>query len=227
MEIRIEHLIEGAKVAKGLVVIIDVFRATTTAAYVMNNGAEKIIPVNSLEQAFEMKRRNPDYILMGERNGLKVKGFDYGNSPFEIINIDFASKTVIMTTSAGTKGIVYAKDANEIILGSFVSANSVVNYIKDENPEIVTLVALGEAGIESTDEDELCAKYIKNLLEGNNPDFENIKNYLKNYNSALKFFDINKPKFPEGDFDCAMDLDRFNFILKVIEIDNYRVIVKL
>lgn len=227
MEIITESLIEGAKKAIGLTVIIDVFRASTTSAYVMNNGAEKIIPVGCLEEAFKLKKKNPEYILMGERKGLKVKGFDYGNSPYEIKDVDFKGKTVILTTSSGTQGIVNTKNSGEIILGNFVNATSIINYIKQKNPKTVTLVAMGSEGREITDEDELCARYIKESLEGKSPDFNEIKHYLRNYKSALKFFDKNKPEFPEEDFNCAMDIDRFKFVLKVVKKDNNIMILKI
>ena len=158
MEIIIEGLIEGAKRAKGLTVVIDVFRAFTTAAFVMNNGAEKIIPVGKLEEAFGLKKKHPNYILMGERNNLKVEGFDYGTSPFEIKNINFTGKTVIMTTHSGTQGIVNAKNADEILLGSSVNIQATIDYKKKLKQEIVTLVAMGAGGTKERDEDELCAK---------------------------------------------------------------------
>ena len=226
MEIVIESLITGAKKARGLTVIIDVFRAFTTAAFVMNNGARKILPVETVDEAFELKKKNPDYILMGERKGIKVEGFDLGNSPFEIKDLDFTYKTVIMTTSAGTQGIVNAKNANEIIPGSFVYVNAIVKYIKNKNPSVVTIVAMGESGVEKSDEDELCAKYIKDLLEGGHPDFDEIKNYLRTYKSSLKFLDDSRAEFPKGDFDCAMAIDSFDFVLKVIRKPEGLMIIK-
>lgn len=226
MEIITEHLIEGAKKAGGLTVIIDVFRAFTTSAYVMNNGAEKIIPIGDLEEAFELKKKNPAYIIMGERKGMKVKGFDYGNSPYEIKDVDFKGKTVLLTTSSGTWGIVNAKNSDEIILGSFVNVSSIINYIKKKTPETVTLVAMGSEGKEIADEDELCAKYIKESLECKHPDFNEIKNYLRYYKSSLKFFDKTKPEFPEEDFDCAMDINRFRFVLKVVKKNKDVMILK-
>ncbi len=246
MEIITESLLEGAKRARGLVVIIDVFRAFTTAAYVMNNGARKIIPASSLKEAFELKNRNPEFILIGERNGLKIEGFDYGNSPAEIKDIDFTDKTVIQTTSAGTQGIINAKKAEEILLCSFVNIQSTIDYtrkilqrkifvpnqsyalirVKKSNPDIVTLVSMGTSGVEKSDEDELCAGYIKDSLEGKKPDFNEIKSYLRTYKSALKFFDKSRPEFHEDDFHCAMSINRFKFVLKVKKENDQIYIVK-
>ena len=122
MKINRLSLIKGARRAVGLTVIIDVFRAFTTDAYVFGNGASKVYPVVSKEQAFELKRVHPDYLLIGEINGLKIKGFDYGNSPYEVMNVDFSERIVVQRTSAGTQGILNAVNSEEILPGSFVMA---------------------------------------------------------------------------------------------------------
>lgn len=220
MRIIRENLIEGAEKARGCTVVIDVFRAFTTASYVLANDADSIIPVGGLDRAFELKRENPEFVLMGEREGLKVQGFKYGNSPSKIKNIDFSGCTVVMTTSAGTQGLVNAKDADEIIAGSFVCISAVVDHIKEKEPDIVTLVAMGKAGTVPTDEDELCARYIERSLKGEEPDFSKIKDQLRDYRSAKKFFDSSQTDFPEGDFHCAMDKDRFHFYPEVIKGDH-------
>lgn len=140
MRIDILHSIEGAKKAEGLTVIIDVFRAFTCACYVMGNGAEKVIPIGDINSAYVLKEQNPDFILMGERNAKKPEGFDYGNSPTEIENVDFTNKTVIHTTSSGTQGIVNAIHSTKIITGSFVNVQAIIDYIKRSNAEIVSSI---------------------------------------------------------------------------------------
>ena len=119
MDIRILQLIKGAREAKGLTVIIDVFRAFSTACYVFGNGARRIIPVGDFDTARELKKQNPTFFLIGERGGERPPDFDYGNSPTEIKHVDFTGRTVIQTTSAGTQGIANAWQAKEIITGSF------------------------------------------------------------------------------------------------------------
>ena len=133
MEIEVLHMIEGAKKARGIAVIIDVFRAFTVECYVMNNGAEKIIPVGSKELAYELKEKNKDFILTGERKGKILEGFDYGNSPTQVEKVDFTGKTIVHTTSAGTQGLDNAINADEIITGSLVNAKAIVEYIKEKN----------------------------------------------------------------------------------------------
>ena len=117
MNIQILHLIEGAKQARGVVVVIDVFRAFTVEAYLANNNAEEIIPVGDIDFAYNYKKEHPQAVLIGERGGKICKGFDYGNSPSQIKDINFNGKTVIHTTSAGTQGIANAKNAEVIFNG--------------------------------------------------------------------------------------------------------------
>lgn len=225
MKVFIRSLLEGARKAKGLVVVIDVFRAFSNAAHVMNNGAEKLIPVAEVKEAFELKKKNPEFVLMGERNSLKIDGFEYGNSPFEASKTNFSGKTIIFTTSSGTQGIIAAKNAEEIILGNFVCMHAIASYIKKKNPEVVTIVPMGDRGAKKNCENELCAKMIKDLLEDKAVKFDKIKEKIRNSESAQRFFDKNRPE-PEEDFFYSLDLDQFDFVLKVVEENGRKVIVK-
>lgn len=216
---RIERLslISGARRARGLAVIIDVFRAFTTAAYVMANGAECIFPVGDIDEAFELKRLHPDWVLMGERGGKRVEGFDYGNSPHEIKDVDFSGKTVVQTTGAGTQGIVNAREVEKMFLGSFVTAGAIIKHIRKVDPSVVSLVAMGSVGIERSMEDEFCATYIEDTLLGRIPDFGEMKRRIREAPSGAKFFDPSQPQFHEEDFHMALELDRFDFILWVVK----------
>lgn len=219
MRIKRLSLVEGAKQATGLAVVIDVFRAFTTDAYIMANGVDRIYPVATVEEAFALKEKHPDWILIGERGGKQVPGFDYGNSPYDIMEIDFKGKTVIQTTSAGTNGLFNAYRAEEILPGSFVMADAIVNYIKHRNPETVSLVAMGWGGKEIAPEDESLAEYIEQKLTGVEPDFGAMKKRIREHSQGAKFFDPAQPLFKEGDFHCAMDLNRFSFCMRLIKAE--------
>lgn len=217
MEIEILHLLEGAKKARGVTVVIDVFRAFTVEAYLADRHAEKIIPVGEVERAFAFREKNPNVILIGERNGKKVEGFDFGNSPSALENVDFTGKTVVHTTSAGTQGIANAVHAEEILSGSLVNAAAIARYIKQKNPEHVSLVCMGWNAKEQTEEDTLCARYIKSLLEGSSiPNMEQETAHLKEVPCGAKFFDPKQQEvFPEPDFDLCTRVDAFDFVLRL------------
>ena len=229
MNIKILHLLEGAKEATGLAVIIDVFRAFTVEAYLIHNGADRVFPVGEKEIAYEYKRQNPDCILIGERHGRILPGFDYGTSPSQIKNVDFTGKTVIHTTSAGTQGIANAAKAEEIITGSLVNARAIAAYIKQRDFREVSLVCMGLDAKVPIEEDTLCAVYIKSLLEGTQIDLpaeiENLK-----ATSGKKFFDeALQDVFPKEDFHLSTEADIFPFVLKVEtdERENCKLIRKI
>lgn len=215
MDINILQLAEGARVATGLTVIIDVFRAFSTACYAFGKGIGKIYPVGDIEQAYSLKKQHPEYLLVGERNEQKPEGFDFGNSPSLLINAEIHAQTMVHTTSSGTQGIANAVNADKILTGSFVNAGAIVRYIKKIKPSQVSLVCMGYACEYPTDEDTLCAEYIKNELEGKSPDFAAMVERIKHGDGA-RFFDPDKQSWsPESDFHLCLDLNRFDFVLKV------------
>ena len=213
MKVKIVH---DAKQATGLAIIIDVFRAFTVEPYLIYNGVEKIIPVGDKQIAYDLKEKNKDYILVGERSGVKLPGFDFGNSPSQIKNVDFSNKTVVHTTSCGTQGIVNAINASEIITGSLVNASAIAKYIKQNNFDEVSIVSMSRPNELPSAEDDLCARYLKSLLE--DTVFENLEDEIENLkiNSGKKFFDSSmKEVFPEEDFYLCVEINKFNFVLRV------------
>lgn len=215
MQIEILQLLEGAKKAQGLTVIIDVFRAFSTACYAFGNGVQRIYPVGDLAKAYQMKDKNPEFILVGERNEQKPEGFDFGNSPSQLLESDLSGKTMVHTTSSGTQGIANATGAAEILTGSFVNAGAIISYIRTQNPERVSLVCMGYSCQHPTDEDTLLAVYIKNELEGKPNNFGAMVDQIRTGDGA-RFFAPEKQEWaPMADFDLCLSLDRFNFVLKV------------
>jgi len=124
MEISIHRLLDGATRAIGTVAIIDVFRAFTTAAVALANGASKIVMVRAVEEALALREDGIGQICMGEVRGRAADGFNFGNSPFEISRVDFGGKTIIQRTSAGTQGIVAARQAKRLYATSLVTADA-------------------------------------------------------------------------------------------------------
>lgn len=243
MDIQILELIEGAGKAEGLTVVIDVLRAFSLECYLFARGAKKILAVGKEETARRLKQEHPDYVLIGERGGVMLPGFDYGNSPFQTMDGDFAGKTIIHTTSAGTQGLAAASTApgaDEILTGSLVNASAIARYIRRRNPDKVSLVAMGTAGKTSGAEDVLCAKYIRDLLQvpaleariTSEKGTESLREDplvlelreklrakvlgLKDSGYAAKFFDPEGQKvFPQEDFWLCTKPDQFDFVLHV------------
>lgn len=214
MKIEILEFIEGAKKATGLVVIIDVFRAFSVGCYAFDSGAVKIIATESVDEAFILKKKYKNSILVGEREEKKIDGFNFGNSPTEIIKTGLDGKTVIHTTTAGTNGLVSADKADIVITGSLVNAGAIVRYIKFINPEHVSLVAMGYRATLSAEEDLLCAYMISDRLNNKTINYTERISDLRN-SSGKRFFDPDNIEYsPPTDFFLCTMTDRFDFILK-------------
>ncbi|HLD42269.1 MAG TPA: 2-phosphosulfolactate phosphatase [archaeon] len=174
MKVEIKSCLEGAKSAEGIAVIIDVINASSTIVECFEKGAKEVVPVDSLKKALKIKKQGD--LICGE-----VKHFrkvDFYNSP-HYVNADVKDKRIIIKTDAGTKGILGAKKAKEVLIGCFLNAPSVCDYLKQKNTEKVALVPMGDYGKRKNVEDETCAIYLKTLLENKKPEnFEIAKNKI-------------------------------------------------
>jgi len=213
MVIDILEFIEGARTARGVVVIIDVFRAFSVACYASDSGAGRIIATGDPAKAFVLKERCRNSVLAGERDERKIPGFDMGNSPTEILQNMISGKTLIHTTTAGTAGLVSAVNADMVLTGSIVNASAVAAYIRMLNPGHVTLVAMGYRGSRSAEEDLLCANMIRDEILGERNDREQEIANLR-FSSGKRFFNPENMDFsPPTDFFLCTMANRFNFIL--------------
>ena len=219
MEVRLDSLVEGSKRAQGVVIIVDVFRAFTTAAIAFSRGVESIVLVAEVDDALELRRRGVGDLTMGEVDGKRPDGFDYGNSPYEISQADLAGKTIVQSTRAGTVGVAAATGAETIYLGSFVVAAATAAAVWRDRPGVVSIVAMGDRGAFRSDEDEQCALYLRNLLEGRQPDPEAVRSLVLAGGQTQKFFDDSQPQYHPQDVELALQVDRFPFAMRVSRED--------
>ena len=216
MEIRIGSLTRDARDAAGVAIIIDVFRAFTTAAIAFDRGATQITLVAEADDALALHRGGVGDLLMGEVDGRRPDGFDFGNSPYEISQADVAGKSLVQSTRAGTVGVAAAADgADEIYLGSFVVAQATADAVRRGAPTALTIVAMGDQGRVRSDEDEQCALYLRNIIEGRRPDFAAVKSLIMTGGATQKFFDSAQPQYRPEDVGLALDVDRYAFAMRV------------
>ena len=216
MEIRILHLIEGARQAEGLAVVIDVFRAFSLECWLYAMGAGEIRPVGAIGEALAWREKDPESVLIGERHGRKLDGFDFGNSPSTVDPEAVRGRRIIHTTSAGTQGVTNAVHAEEILTGSFLNAKAIADYIRRKNPETVSLVCMGKEGMALAEEDELCALYLESLLTGDGmPDIDRRLQGLRTGGGRHFFDPDNQEVFPQADFGMCIDRDRFGFVIRI------------
>ena len=219
MEIRLTSLIEGARAAEGTVVILDVFRAFTTAAVAFSRGADRIVLVAEVEEALALRRRGVGDYCMGEVSGVRPDGFDFGNSPFELSQTEVTGKTLIQSTRAGTVGVASASKADQLYVASLVVASATAKVLARDRPELVTIVAMGVAGRARSDEDEQCALYMRNLLLRRRPDPDAVRRLVLEGEESQKYGDATLPHFHPMDLEIALRIDSIDLAMRVSRED--------
>jgi len=204
--------LENCADARGTVIVIDVLRAFSTAAYAFEAGAESISLVSSVEEALSLRQQHPNWLVMGEVGGLPPQGFDFGNSPTQIRAQKLAGRHLIQRTSAGTQGVARSLNADVLLVASFVIASATVQYVLQRAPQQVGFVITGG---EKNEEDLACAEYLEALFQGRAPDPQPF--ILRVYESydAIRHLDPTQPEFPEEDVDFCTRIDAFHFALPV------------
>src|SRR6195952_3055700 len=147
-----------------IVVVIDVFRATTSICYGIENSAEAIIPVSQVEECSAYLEKGFDYLLAAERDGKVVEGFDFGNSPFSYTKEKVNGKTVVLTTTNGTHALHLSRNARRIVIGSFLNLTALCNWLKTQDESILLVCAGWKNNFNL--EDTLFAGAVADQLEG-------------------------------------------------------------
>ena len=216
VRIEVADHIAGASAARGIAIVIDVFRAFSVAPHALAAGAARVMPVGAVEEALALRGSIPEALLIGERHARRLPGFDAGNSPTEVIALPLAGRTLVHTTHAGTQGLVNAGAADAVLTGSFVNLSAIARFVRHRAPELITIVRMGHEARERCLEDDLCAEALVNLLQGGSaPSTAQVRERLRDAPAARKFFDPACDWAPAADFDYCTEVDRFDFVLRL------------
>jgi len=218
MQFRYSNL-ETCHEATGLVIVIDVIRAFTNAAFAFGQGAERILPVSGVEEALALKRQLPNALACGEVGGLPPEGFDFGNSPTQTQLLDLRGRTILQRTSAGTQGVTRSVCAEQMLAASFVVAGATVRYVGRLAPETVSFVITGQTFSTGGEEDLACAEYLEACLRGQAPDAALFLERVRRSRDAQQHFVPDQLLFPASDIDLCTDLDRFDFAMPITRED--------
>ena len=212
MEVRTVTL-ERCDQAAGVVVVVDVLRAFTTAAHAMRFGAAEIVCVGTVAEAFAERDRRPSSVVMGEVGGRPVEGFDLSNSPTALRPDAVRGRTVIQRTSAGTQGVVASTGASALFATSFACAAATARAVDALDPQVVTFVA---TGVDDRDgqEDLACADYLAELLAGTRPSPDPFLARVRQSDAARKFLAEDDPDFPAADVAAACEVDVVDVALR-------------
>lgn len=175
MNIRILDTLADADKASGEIVVIDVFRSSNTVVELLDAGIKEVVAVEHLEEARRLGGEHPDWLLLGERNGLDVAGFHGGNSPVEARDLAVGRHRAVLTTSGGTR-VMRACGERDFWIGCFRNAAALVGKLAEADE--VSLWAVGRGGRESACEDVDCARFLAARLRGEEPVFAPLFEWL-------------------------------------------------
>lgn len=207
--------LETCQTATGLVVVIDVIRAFTNAAFAFSRGAREIYPVSGVEEALQLKAQIPNALACGEVGGLPPEGFDFGNSPTQTNALELDGRVIIQRTGAGTQGIARSVSARAMLAASFVVVEATARHILALGDDLVTFVITGQTEDGRGDEDLACAEYLQASLTGVQADPAPYLERVNRSRDARLLLDPDFPDFPESDLDYCTRIDAFDFAMPV------------
>ena len=221
MEIVEAYGIESAPAARGHVVVIDVLRAFTCAAYAFDRGAAAIVLVSTTDEAFAVRRARPDVILMGEVGGRLIPGFDFANSPHDLARSGerLRGRTPVQRTGSGTQGVTSAASADAVCLGSLAVASATCRYLQRIGAQTVTLLAMGSPSGSDGPEDVACRAFMAETLRGRVPDRDAAVRQVRESKGGRWALDPAVDWISPGDLDCATSVDAFDFAMPVARED--------
>lgn len=204
---------EGARAARGTVVVIDVIRAFSVSAYALAAGARECRPVGEVGEALELARRIPGAVVSAEVDGLPVPGISISNSPTMIRDLDLRGRVLIQRTSAGTQSLlaVPRRSVDRLFAASLVVAAATARAVAQENPGLVSLVAAGAT--EGHTEDSACSRYLAALLLGERPDLPTLISPLFASKRYQELAAGGRPGFPPADLELSLRADVFDFAM--------------
>ena len=219
--IQIEYYpLSEAEKATGTVVVIDVLRAFTTAAFAFDQGTKCILPVATVAEALALAEEMAGVQVMGEVNGFKPEAFNFSNSPSALRSQNLAGKVLIQRTSAGTQGLVRAVRADALFAASFVVAKATAQAVRKSQPARVSFIITGCSEKRDGDEDLACAEYIAALVNDSGADPEPYLARVLTSTVGREFVNGSLGYLLQEDVQLCLQLDRFNFAMSVKWMDD-------
>jgi 2-phosphosulfolactate phosphatase len=205
---------------EGVIVVIDVLRSFTTAAYAFAAGAHAVYPVDKVERALALASKRPRALTMGAAGGgWPIPGFDLTNSPAEIAGRNLSGRELIHCTAGGVQAVSLWRDAPFVFAASLVCAQATVRQIRRIAPARLTLVVTGKWTDRDGDEDFACADYIEALLRDENAEPAPFEKRVRQSDFGRRFTGVPGSPHPAADLECCAVANRFDFALRVLSGD--------
>ncbi len=215
MRVHVHHLLEGASAAQGLTVIVDVFRAFTTACYAAEQTLAAQFLVECSDVAARLATAAPRPFLIGKPEKDAALVYHCPNSPTILGSHSLAGRTVIHRSAAGAAGILRSTSATEVLAAALVNADAVARYVRARSPEAVTLVCMGHEGTAPSPEDDLCVRYLQARLQDRPYEVAPHLPALRE-GPGRYFFGPAQHEYPLEDFARCTETRRFGFVLRAL-----------
>ncbi|HET8930225.1 MAG TPA: 2-phosphosulfolactate phosphatase [Acidimicrobiales bacterium] len=202
----------------GAVVVVDVIRAFSTAAYAFSAGARHIYLVAGVDDALAFKAARPGSVAMGEDHGLMPDGFDLPNSPVLAAAAELDGRTIVQRTSAGTQGVVAARHATRLWCANLVCASATARAVAASGlgtPSYVITGWFADRDDRPGTDDRLTAEHIDALRRGEHPDATVVAKAVAASEEATRTLALGAGHVDPRDIELATDVDRFAFALQV------------
>ena len=208
--------VDGARRARGVVVVIDVLRSFTVSAYALAGGARECLLVSTTEAARALHSRIPGSLICAEEEALPVPGIPISNSPTQIQAAGVKDRVLVQRSSAGTTVISAVEAADELFAASLVVARATAIACLLNKPQTVTLIASADHP-----EDHACSLYIEGLMRGEELDVDHLLQPLRESDRFAKVMSGAWPGFPRTDLELSLVPNRFDFAMPATRVDNY------
>jgi len=207
--------IEGARHARGTVVVIDVLRSFTVSAYALAGGARECRLVKTVDEARALASQTPGAVVCAEEDALPVAGIPISNSPTQISKTDLKDRVLIQRSTAGTQVASELRN-DDMFAASLVVAGATVQACLLRDPQTLTLIASADHP-----EDHACARYMARILNGEEPDLERLLQPLRESERYKRALSGVWPGFPSSDLELSLAVDRFDFAMPITRANGY------
>ena len=206
--------IEGARNARGTVVVIDVLRSFTVSAYALAGGARECVLVPTVTEARALASSLHDAVLCAEEDALPVEGIDITNSPTQIRAAPLEGRVLIQRSTAGVPVAAAVPESLDMFAASLVVARATVQACLLRRPAVLTLIASADYP-----EDHACAMYMEGIIRDHLPDLEQLLKPLRDSDRYRRVMSGAWPGFPPSDIELSLAPDRFDFAMPVTRRD--------
>ncbi|MCS6940619.1 MAG: 2-phosphosulfolactate phosphatase [Roseiflexaceae bacterium] len=209
------------------VVVIDVLRSFTTAAYLFRAGARTLLLAATPDEARVLAQRFPSAVTAGAvPGGFPIEGFDLGNSPAALQDVRLTGRDVVLCTAGGVRGAAVARHAALLLGGSLVCAAATARLLRRLDPPRVTLLITGVYADRDGDEDIACAEYLAAHLHGRAPDPAPFERRVRESTFGRRFGDPAYPHLSRADMDLCARADVFDFALPIVQQEGMMMVVR-